>query len=194
MDKGCVVGRYFTACTYLMMPNNLCTFVSGRWGTPTPQEVSGLCFVTIDKNRICCDQVLAITTHVENGFQQKANLGAVFYDLSSAYHLVWIRGLLLKMAKIVRCKATLMLLEKMISNRKFIVTHGGKTSQYKILQNGHIQGAVLSPMLFNIFTADMTDTVSRKFIYADDVPLVTQVRSFEEIESVLNADLSNIQK
>lgn len=59
------------------------------------------------QNRNCCDQIMALTTHVENGFQQKSKLGAVFLDLSSAYDTVWTRGLLLKMAKIVRCKATL---------------------------------------------------------------------------------------
>jgi|UniRef100_A0A2S2QPE9 hypothetical protein len=97
------------------------------------------------------------------------------------------------MAKIVRCKSTLLLLEKIISNRKFSVTHGGKMSRYKTLHNGLPQGAVLSPMLFNIYTADMNDTVSRKFIYADDVALVTQATSFEEIESVLNVDVARLK-
>lgn len=61
------------------------------------------------KNRNCCNQVLAITTHVENGLQKKAKSGVVFLDLSSAYDTVWTRGLLLKMAKIVKCKTTLLL-------------------------------------------------------------------------------------
>lgn len=130
---------------------------------------------------------------MENGFQQKAKSGAVFLDLSSAYDTVWTRGLLHKMAKIIRCKATLLLLEKMISNRKFSVTHGEKTSRYKILHNGLPQGAVLSPTLFNIYTANMIDTVLRKFIYADDVALVTQATSFEEIESVLNAYVARLK-
>lgn len=86
------------------------------------------------QNRNCCDQVLAITTHVENGFQWKAKSGAVFLDLSSAYDTVWTRGIFLKMDKIIMCKATLLLLEKIISNRKLRVTHGGKTSKYKIPQ------------------------------------------------------------
>lgn len=68
-----------------------------------------------DINRNCCDQVLAITAHVENGFQQKAKSGAVFLDLSSAYDTVWTRGLLLKIAKTIRFNATVLLLENMIS-------------------------------------------------------------------------------
>lgn len=75
------------------------------------------------------------------------------------------------------------LLEKMISNRKFRVMYGGKINRYKILQNSLPKEAVLSPMLF-IYTADMTDIVSRKCIYTDNLALVTQATSFEEIESV----------
>lgn len=55
-------------------------------------------------NCICSDQVLAITTHVKNGFQQKTKSGAVFLDLSSAYDTIWIRGTLFKTVKIIRCK------------------------------------------------------------------------------------------
>jgi len=33
--------------------------------------------------RNCCEQVLALTTHVENGFQNKLKSGAVFLDLSA---------------------------------------------------------------------------------------------------------------
>lgn len=66
-------------------------------------------------------------------------------------------------------------------------------ARYKTLHNGLPQGAVLSSMLFNIYTADMTDTVSRKFIYANGVALVTQATSFEEIETVLNADVARLK-
>jgi len=133
---------------------------------------------------------------VENGFQQKAKSGAVFLDLSLAYDTVWTRGLLRKMAIIVKCKATILLLEKMLSNRKFRVTHRGNTSRYKILQNDLPHGVVFSPMFLNIHIADIIDTVSKKFLHADDVALAiaTQATSFEEIENVLNADLMKVQK
>jgi hypothetical protein len=44
-------------------------------------------------------------------------------------------------------------------------------------------------MLFNIYTADIPTTNSRKFIYADDIAIVTQANRFEDLEPVLNADL-----
>lgn len=73
------------------------------------------------KNRNYCDQALALATHIENGFQRQQNSGAVFIDLSSAYDTVWKRGLILKLAKILKCKTTVRLIDNILSNRKFRV-------------------------------------------------------------------------
>ena len=146
------------------------------------------------KNRNCCDQTLALATHIENGFQRQEKSGAVFLDLSSAYDTVWKRGLILKLAKILKCRTTVRLIDNILSNRKFRVSLSGKESHYKLLQNGLPQGSVLSPLLFNAYIADITETSSRKFMYADDVALVAQARSFVELERTLNEDLEKMQK
>ena len=61
------------------------------------------------------------------------------------------------------------------------------------MNNGLPQGSVLVPVLFNIYTSDMNTTIVLKFIYADDTVLVTQAKSFGELETILNADLKTIQ-
>ena len=48
-------------------------------------------------NRNCCDQVLALTTHIESEFQQKLKTGVAFLDLASAYDTVWKDGLIYKL-------------------------------------------------------------------------------------------------
>jgi len=136
--------------------------------------------------------VLAFTTHVENGFQNKIKSGAVFLDLSSAYDTDWKKGLLLKMAKIVKCKKTLELLECMLSDRKFKVFLNGKASKYRYLQNWLPQGSVLLPVLFNIYISDITETTARKFMYADDIALVAQADTLESVETILNRDLNKL--
>jgi len=133
-----------------------------------------------------------MVTHVENGFQERKKSGAVFLDLTCAYDTVWTRGLLLKLANILNCKMTLRLIESMLADRKFRVHLNGNVSRYKYLQNGLPQGSVLSPILFNTYTVDITRTISRKFIYADDVGLVAQAGTFEEVENILNVDLAKI--
>lgn len=146
------------------------------------------------KNRNCCDQALALATHIENGFQRQQKSGAVFLDLSSAYDTVWKRGLILKLARILKCRTTVRLIVNILSNRKFRVSLSGKESHYKRLQNGLPQGSVLSPLLFNACIADIIETSSRKIMYADDVALVAQARSFAELENTLNVDLDKLQK
>jgi len=60
----------------------------------------------------------------------------------------------------------------MLLNRKFKVFLNDKASKYRYLQNGLLQGSVLSPMLFNIYISDITETIARKFMYADEIALV----------------------
>ena len=40
------------------------------------------------QGRSTCDQVLALTTFIENGFQRKQKTGVIFLDLTAAYDTV----------------------------------------------------------------------------------------------------------
>jgi len=51
------------------------------------------------EGRSTCDHVAALTTFIENGFQQNLKTGAVFFDLTAAYDTVWHIGLLYKLSK-----------------------------------------------------------------------------------------------
>src|SRR6195952_5295670 len=54
-----------------------------------PKEQAG-----IRAGRNCCDQVLALSTHIEKDFQKRLKTGAVFLDLTAAYDTVWKDGLI----------------------------------------------------------------------------------------------------
>ena len=46
------------------------------------------------------EQVLTLTTYIELGYNQKFKTGAVFFDLSAAYDIVWQDSLILKLTRI----------------------------------------------------------------------------------------------
>lgn len=62
---------------------------------------------------------MALTTHIEAGFQDKMKTTVVFVDLSSAFDTVWRNGLLLKLARVIKCRKTIELITSMLSNRIF---------------------------------------------------------------------------
>lgn len=116
--------------------------------------------VSFRYSRNCCEPVSSMVTHVKNDFQKRKKSGAVFLDWTCAYDTVWKYELLLKLANISNCKMTLRLIESMLADMKFRVHLNEKLSKY-ILLNCLPQGSVLSPILFNAYTADIKSTISR---------------------------------
>lgn len=114
------------------------------------------------KNRNCTDQVLALTTHIEAGFQYKLKSGGVFIDLSSAYDTVCRQGLIYKLSGKIKERKMLTLLTNILTNRKLRVHLGEKISRSRILNNGLPQGSVLAPLLFNWYTHDLPQTSSQE--------------------------------
>lgn len=141
------------------------------------------------KDRNCCNTILALTNFIELGYENCLKTGVVFLDLSAAFDTVWKRGLMCKLSYILPCQATLTLLMNMLSDRKFQVDLNGKTSRNRVLNNGLPQGSVISCILYCLYTSDIPEVQSRLFIYADDIAIAFQAKTFEEIEAILNSDL-----
>lgn len=142
--------------------------------------------------RNCCDQVWALSAHIEAGFQKNVKTCVAFMDLSSVYDTVWKKGMIYKLQKTIPCAKTSKLIQSMLSNRRITVQLNGKVSRPRTIKNGLPRGSVLAPLLFNIYTNDMPQTDSRKFIYADDLALSTQHKDMESAAVILSSDLSKL--
>ena len=64
------------------------------------------------------EQIVGLNSYIEAGFKEGDKLGAVFVDLS-AIPSVWRDGLLLKLARIIKCKTMLKLFSNLTGTRYF---------------------------------------------------------------------------
>ena len=80
-----------------------------------------------------------------------------------------------------------------ISQHHFHVHIGKSKSRCRALLDGVPQSLVIVPATFNLYTYDIPTTVSRKYIYADDIAMVavlascwaSPVRRSRQIEKLL---------
>ena len=88
------------------------------------------------------DHIVQLKTDVKLAFSKKRSLVAVL-DMSKAYDSVWIQGLLLKTAKLGITGPILAWLQEFPTSRSMCVRIGDQSSQYRNIDNGVPQGAVL---------------------------------------------------
>lgn len=140
------------------------------------------------------DQIMALTTHIETGFQRNLKTGLALVDLTSAYDTAWRHGVLYKSIKIIQCDTLYTLMNNMLSNRHIYVYLDNDVSRQRTLNDGLPQGAVLSGLLFLLYIGDIPFTHSRKFIFADDLALAFQAKTFMELEIALSRDLDVMRR
>ena len=138
-------------------------------------------------------QVLNLTQHIEDGFEERKVTGLVLVDLTAAYDTVNHRLLLSKLQTISRDSQLTKLVGSMLENRSFFVELSGKKSRWRRQNNGLPQGSVLSPLLFNIYTNDLPlSQGTRRFLYADDLAVTAQYDDFTTVENHLSGALSDL--
>ena len=123
------------------------------------------------KHRSTEDQLALIAQEIENAFQEKKKVVAVFFDLTKAFDKVWREGLLLKvlqsqvsrMYKWIRCY---------LQDRSARVKLDGYMSESVKMREGVPQGGVISPTLFLLYINNITTILPRHVsntLHADDL-------------------------
>ena len=105
-----------------------------------------------------------LTEDIETSFELREKVGVVLVDLTAAYDTVWLRGLQLKLLRLLPDAHAVAFIMELLTNRSFkLRTNNGQASRMRRLRNGVPQGSALSPMLFNIFLSDIPRTSSKLY-------------------------------
>jgi len=145
------------------------------------------------RNRSTVQQVVKLTSDIEDSCEGRRKAGLVLVDLTAAYDTVWHQGLALKLLQTIPDRHLVRFIVDITLNRSFIFrTSDGQWSRLRRLKNGVSQGSTLAPMLFNIYISDIPDTVSTQCGCADYLALLFSHKCWSEVEEVLSLDMQRI--
>ena len=119
-----------------------------------------------------CDILLQLKDNIHEAMQQKEYLACIYVDLEGAFDTVWCHGVLYKLANIGIDGHFLLWIKNYLTGRKIRVTLRGQLSDEKEINAGVPQGAVLSPILFNIMLHDLPSQEGiNVYVFADDITI-----------------------
>ncbi|KAF2343226.1 Reverse transcriptase domain [Trinorchestia longiramus] len=139
------------------------------------------------------NQVTKLEAAIRSTLVNKFIMLCLFVDFSSAFDTVWPMGVLYKLSRCGVWGTMLRWLQAYMKDRPFKVFMEGTYSSERIARSGVPQGAVLSPLLFNIM---MYDTPVEEGIfsceYADDLAFYTQHPNLRIATDTLQQQLTTL--
>lgn len=120
-------------------------------------------------------QLYRVTGMVKKALKNKKSVGILSLDLQSAFDTVWHHGVLHKLETANFPLYLLKLFESYLSDRYFMVAVGNQMSSKRLINAGVPQGAVWSPIIFNLYIADFPTVNSvQNGQFADDNALIAE--------------------
>ena len=125
------------------------------------------------QSRRTADNLIYLSQKVQESFNRKKKVGTIFFDISKAFDEVWHKGLLAKMILLEIPYHFIKWTRNFLENRSFKINVDGSLSDPGKIVCGCPQGAILSPLLFNIYINDIPiENQKRKsfsLLFADDL-------------------------
>lgn len=134
--------------------------------------------------------LLKIRKLVRNEFVNGRSTGMVLLDIKSAFDSVWHNGLIFKLKRFNFPIEIIKIVLSFLSERSFNVCIGETKSREVNINAGCPQGSCLSPVLYNIYTADIPSfSGCITSIFADDTSILSSdiysVNIINNLESAL---------
>ena len=141
------------------------------------------------------DSLTVLESYIKGALSQGDTCIVVFVDLASAFDRVWHTALLYKMKNMGFKGRLLGWMSSYLLNRKFKVVVNGEYSETKNIKSGVPQGAILSPILFNIMVSDIVKVYGVQYSeYADDIAIYFTCRNQRQAVEKVNEALDELQR
>lgn len=122
----------------------------------------------------CHHQLHRLTEHILRLRRWGRPTGALFFDVAKAFDKVWHCGLISKLANLGLPDSLVHIIRDFLSNRTFRYKLEGCLSRSRPITAGVPQGAVLSPLLYSLYTCDIPKSPKVDLaLFADDTALYT---------------------
>ena len=123
-------------------------------------------------------QLLRLAETISTGFNNQQSTVAIFLDIHKAYDSTWHQGLLYKLRTLQFSLPIQRILVSYLDHHTFQVREENALSSTCPMRAGIPQGAVLSPLLYNLYTADVPVTpLTSTAVYVDDLALYVRTSS-----------------
>lgn len=126
------------------------------------------------------DQIVRVTQFIKERLRLKKATGMILLDIAKAFDSVCHLALVLKLLRYNLPNKLCHLIADFLKDRTFRVKLNSVHSEWRPVQAGVPQGALLSPLLYAIFTSDMPNLQHVQIAqYADDTALFYSNKNFK---------------
>ena len=140
-------------------------------------------------------QLVLLTQDIENSFQEKRKLLAVFFNLSKAFNRVWKKGLQWKLLRAGVSGQMYRWISSFLYHRMARVELDGSLSREIRLKEGVPRGSVLSPTLFLLYVNYIVNTLPPRVtnsLHDDDLAASTSAEHISTATHVMQETINRV--
>lgn len=140
-------------------------------------------------------QTIRIVENIQEGFTTKKSTAAIFLDIEKAFDKIWHNAVIYKLHTNGVPEHLTKLIQKFLQGRQFRVKLENQKSTWRPSAAGVPQGSLLSPILFNIYAADIPRPEGTIMgLYADDLVLMATDRNTNFATRILQNGINEIEE
>jgi len=146
------------------------------------------------KGHSSLDNITRLETDVCNSLKKRHVTMAVLFDWSNAYGNVVHNKLLEILINLDFPYPFISFIKSFLTDRYFYVQVNQSRSEQCPITRGLPQGAILSPLLFNLYVSEFQVSHASFGLYADDLIIWKSGRDISLLQSLIQQDISLVQR